>query len=258
MVRSLLVRGMLVGLAAGVLAFGFAYAFGEPSVQAAIDFEDRLAQRNHEPAGEEVVSRGTQRTAGLLTATVAIGVAFGGLFGLAFAWAYGRIGALGARATAALLALGAYLSVTLVPFTKYPANPPATSNAETIDKRTILFVAMVVISMLACVAAVRLHRELLARLGAWNAAIAAAATFVAVIAAAELILPPISELPAGFPAAVLWEFRVASLGTSAVLWATIGLGFGLAAERLLAERVGHDAVLTRTPARHATDLPEQP
>jgi len=232
---------MLVGLVAGVLAFGFAYAFGEPSVQAAIDFEQQLAQRNNEPSSAEVVSRDTQRTAGLLTATVAIGVAFGGLFGLAFAWAYGRIGALGARATAALLALGTYVTVTLVPFTKYPANPPATTSAETIDKRTALFVAMIVISILAAVAAVRLRRELLARLGAWNAAIAAAVAFVAVIALAELILPAVSELPAGFPAAVLWEFRVASLGTSAVLWATIGLGFGFVAEQLLAARVARGA-----------------
>ena len=36
MARSLLVRGMLVGLAAGVLAFAFAFAFGEPQVQKAI------------------------------------------------------------------------------------------------------------------------------------------------------------------------------------------------------------------------------
>jgi predicted cobalt transporter CbtA len=49
-----------------------------------------------------------------------------------------------------------------------------------------------------------------------------------------LILPGIHEVPAGFPADVLWHFRVASLGTSAVLWATIGLGFGALAERRIA------------------------
>ena len=45
MVRSLLIRGMLVGAVAGLLAFAFAYVFGEPQVQHAIDFEEQLARR---------------------------------------------------------------------------------------------------------------------------------------------------------------------------------------------------------------------
>jgi len=233
MVRALLVRGMLAGLAAGLLAFAFAYAFGEPQVQAAIDFEEQLARLRHEPAEAEIVSRGVQSTLGLLTATAVMGVALGGLFALVFAWAYGRIGPLGARAAAASLALAAFVSVTLVPFTKYPANPPTVGNPDTIDRRTVLFVAMICISILALVAAARIRRELLGRLGAWNAATVAGLAFVAVVAVAELILPAVHETPAGFPADVLWHFRVASLGINAVLWTALGLGFGLLAERLL-------------------------
>ena len=236
MVRALLVRGMLAGLVAGLLAFAFAYAFGEPQVQAAIDFEDHLARVAHDPAATAVVARGTQRTLGLLTGLVAMGVALGGLFALAFAWAYGRVGALGARATAALLALAAYLTITVVPFTKYPANPPTVGDPATIDRRTAAFVAMIAITILAFVAAARIRRGLLARLGAWNAGIAAGAAFIAVVALAELILPAIHETPAGFPADVLWRFRIASLGINAVLWTAIGLGFGWAAERLLIAR----------------------
>jgi hypothetical protein len=235
-IRSLLVRGMLVGLLAGVLAFAFAYVFGEPQVQHAIDFEEHLAALHHEPAEAELVSRGLQRTLGLLTGTLAMGVALGGLFALVFAWAYGRIGALGARMTAAVLALGAYLTIVLVPFTKYPANPPTVGSEATIDKRTLLFVAMITISLLALIAAARIRRELLARLGPWNAAIVAGAAFVAVVAVAQLILPAVHETPAGFPADVLYRFRLASLGINLTLWATIGLAFGAAAERLLVAR----------------------
>jgi hypothetical protein len=195
MIRPLLVRGMLVGLAAGVLAFAFAFAFGEPQVQHAIDFEDHLARLHHEPAEAELVSRGIQRTLGLLTGTVVMGIALGGLFSLVFAWAYGRIGAMSPRLTAAVLALGAYLTVTVVPFTKYPANPPTVGNPDTIDKRTVLFLTMIAITILAAVAAARLRRELLRRLGAWNAAIVAVAAFVVVIACAELILPAVHERP---------------------------------------------------------------
>ena len=42
----------------------------------------------------------------------------------------------------------------------------------------------------------------------------------------------------GFPADVLYEFRLLSLGTQLVLWAAIGLLFGRLADRSLGERAG--------------------
>jgi hypothetical protein len=234
MIRSLLIRGMLVGAVAGLLAFAFAFAFGEPQVQHAIDFESYLARIHHEPEGPELVSRGVQRTFGLLTGTLTMGIALGGLFALVFAWGYGRIGAFTPRATAALLALAAYVTITLVPFTKYPANPPTVGNPDTIGRRTVLFAAMIAITILAAVAAARIRRQVLPALGGWNAAILAFAAFVVVVAGAELVLPAVHETPAGFPADVLYRFRLASLGINATLWTSIGLGFGWAAERALA------------------------
>jgi len=224
---------MLAGLAAGLLAFAFAYVFGEPQVQKAIDFESYLARIHHEPEGPELVSRGLQRTAGLLTGTVAAGVAVGGLFSLAFAWAYGRIGALSPRVTALVLAAAAYLTVILVPFTKYPANPPTIGNPDTIGRRTALYFLMIAVSLLAALAAGRIRRAGLPRLGAWNAGLVAAGAFLALVAVAELLLPAVHETPAGFPADVLYRFRLASLGTNLTLWAALGLGFGAAAQRLL-------------------------
>jgi hypothetical protein len=228
---------MLAGLAAGLLAFVVAYIVGEPQIQHAIDFEQHLARLSNAPAEAPLVSRGTQRTIGLLTGTTVMGIALGGAFALVFAYAYGRVGALGARATAAALALGAFLTITLIPFTKYPANPPTVGSPDTIDRRTALFVAMITISILTTIAAARIRRQLAPRLGAWNATIAAAAGFVVLIVVSELILPPVHETPNGFPADVLWHFRVASLAIDATLWTAIGLGFGAAAERLLAARV---------------------
>jgi hypothetical protein len=233
MVRPLLIRGMLAGVLAGLAAAAVGYVFGEPQVQRAIDFEDHLAALRHEPAATELVSRGVQRTLGLLAGTVATGVALGGLLALTFAYAYGRLGALKARATAALLALGAFASLTLVPFTKYPANPPTVGSADTIDRRTVLFFAMIAVTVLALVAAARARRQLQARLRPWNAAVLAGVLFVTVVAVAQLILPAVHETPAGFPADVLYRFRVASLGINATLWLGLGLGFGATAERLL-------------------------
>jgi hypothetical protein len=226
MVRQLLVRGLIVGAVAGVLASVVAYVLGEPQIQRAIDFENA--------AGPALVSRGVQRSIGLLTGSVVLGATLGGFFALVFAWAYGRVGTFGPRALAALLGAGAFLTITLVPFTKYPANPPGVGDPDTIDERTALFAAMIVISLLAAVAAWRIRRELLDRLGSWNAGLVAIAAFVAVIAVAQLILPAVHETPGAFPADVLYRFRLASLGINLTLWTAIGLGFGAAAERLLA------------------------
>jgi predicted cobalt transporter CbtA len=237
MMRMLLVRGMLSGLAAGLLALVFAYIVGEPLVVSAIDFESAAQVATGQTPEPEVVSRAVQSTIGLATAVVVYAVAFGGLFSLAFAVAYGRVGGFSARATAAVLALGGYLVVFVVPFLKYPANPPAVGNADTINQRSALYLAMVMASVLLAIAATCLGRRLMSRLGAWNAALVATAVFVVAVAIVQFLLPTINEIPDAFPATVLWEFRVASLGTQLVMWATIGLLFGT----LVARAFTHEA-----------------
>jgi predicted cobalt transporter CbtA len=92
---------------------------------------------------------------------------------------------------------------------------------------------MLLLSITAAVAATATARQLAGRLGEWNSALAGVAAYLTVITAAMLILPPVNEVPAGFPAATLWDFRVASLGSEAVLWMPLGLIFGVLAERRL-------------------------
>ena len=229
-VRGLLVRGMLAGLAAGVLAFVFAKIVGEPQVDRAIAFE----QATSPPSGEApLVSRGMQSTLGLLTATVVYGVALGGVFGLTFAAVQGRIGHAAPRTTAAVLALVGFAVIILVPFTKYPSNPPAVGNNDTIGYRTQIYFAMLGISLAAALAALRLGRDFVRRLGAWNGTIAAVGAYLVLIVVAQLVMPSLDEVPRDFPASVLWHFRVATLGMHAVIWTTFGLGFGALAQRFL-------------------------
>src|SRR5438876_7502105 len=110
-VRTLLVRGMIAGLVAGVLAVGFASVFGEPAIDQSVSFEFQQSMQRGQPSEPEIVSRGVQRSIGLATGVGVYGVAFGGLFALAFAAAYQRIGRFSARATAALVALGGFVTI---------------------------------------------------------------------------------------------------------------------------------------------------
>jgi hypothetical protein len=224
MVRMLLIRGMLVGIVAGLLAFGFAKLFGVPEVERAIAFEEQVALARGESPEPEIVGRAVQSGIGLLTSVVVYGTALGGLFALAFAFAYGRFDRLSPRVTAALLAGAALLVIVIIPNLKYPANPPAVGNPETM------------ISLIASVFAIVIGRRLTVRYGGWNASLIAAAVFIGIIGVAQLLLPNLNEVSDQFPADVLWRFRIASLGMQLVLWTTLGLLFGALAERLLAGR----------------------
>ncbi|MFK0173754.1 CbtA family protein [Streptomyces sp. NPDC090306] len=230
-VRNLLVRGMLAGLAAGVLALVVAYLLGEPSVDSAIGFEESHAHSHEHEV--EVVSRSLQSTAGLATGVLVYGVAFGGIAALAFCFALGRVGRFSPRATALLLSGSALLAVYVVPFLKYPANPPSVGDPDTIGRRTGLYFLMMVLSVLLAVGATLLGRRLAPRLGTWWATVAALAAFAVVVGTAYAFLPVVNEVPADFPAALLWRFRLSALAVQAVLWGGFGLVFGELAERLI-------------------------
>ena len=128
-----------------------------------------------------------------------------------------------------------FLSLYVIPFLKYPPNPPAVSLDETIRQRTLLYLLMVVLSAALLAGAVVLGRNLVERFGAWSATLIAAASYVVAIAIVMLVLPTIDETPDDFPADVLYEFRLYSLGTQFVLWAIIAVVFASMARRLLGE-----------------------
>jgi hypothetical protein len=254
-VGRLLLRGMLAGVVAGLLAFGFARVFGEPSIEHAIAFEAHMAHHHtdahidHQMNGEadepELVSRTTQAGLGLFVAVVVYGAAIGGLYALVFAFVYGRFGERSPRATAAILAAAAFVSVVLMPALKYPANPPAVGDPETIGSRTALYFAMLAISVAALVFAVGLAKSLSSRSDGWSAWLVGATTYVVIVAIAGYALPAVNEVPEHFSAVVLWNFRVASLGLQAVLWTVVGLLFGVLAERALAPRLRYQAEMKR-------------
>ncbi|MGW4824947.1 CbtA family protein [Streptomyces sp. NPDC004227] len=248
-VRNLLVRGMLAGLAAGVLALVAAYFLGEPFVDKAIGLEE-VHSHSHSHDEVEVVSRSLQSTAGLATGVLVYGVAFGGIAALAFCFALGRVGRFSPRATALLLSGCALLAVYVVPFLKYPANPPAVGQEDTIGKRTTLYFLMMLLSILLAIAATILGKRLAPMLGTWYATVAAVAAFAVVIGLAYAFLPVVNEVPADFPATLLWRFRLSALAMQTVLWGGFGLLFGELAQRLLNPSPATAASGQAVPAAH--------
>jgi hypothetical protein len=254
MVRTLLIRGMVCGLLAGLLVFSFAKVFGEPQVNRAIAFETAMdeakvkidaAKGIHDMEQPELVSRRMQASFGLLTGVMVYCTAFGGLFALIFAFANGRVSDLSPRALSALLALAGIIALYVVPNLKYPANPPSVGRPDTIGIRTELYFIMMALSIAAMVGAVMLRKHLAPRHGAWSAALIASAGYVVVVALVAALLPPINEVPSDFPAVLLWHFRIDSLAMQVIMWATLGLEFGALTER---------ATITRWGSRHSGNV----
>lgn len=256
MEKQIIGRGLLAGALSAVVAFVFARIFVEPAIDLAIGYEDGLGEarqamdhaaghgHSHGADGGGF-SRAIQMNVGLGFGMLAFCVAMGALFAIVFAVAYGRVGDVSARLLSLYVAGGMLLSLYVVPSLKYPASPPALSLDETLRQRTLLYLLMVVVSAALLVGAVYLGRRLQERLGTWNATVAGAGAYVVASAVLMLILPTIDETPGplrddsgaivyeGFPADVLYDFRLYSLGTQVVMWATIALVFAPLASRLL-------------------------
>lgn len=165
MVGRLLLCGMLVGVLAGLFAFGFSLTFGEGQIDQAIALEE-LANGTHthgapehaEGFATEPFNRQTQAGVGLLAGLVIFGAALGGVFSMVFVGLHGRFGPKKPLNLAIGLAIVGFLTLFFIPNLKYPANPP--SLAETINERTILFFGMIAVSAIALTIACLVARRL--------------------------------------------------------------------------------------------------
>lgn len=243
--RAFLVRGLLAGLLAGLATFFVAHQVGEPQVEAAIALEEAGAEpaadgHGHTHAeeadkeGVTAVSRGNQRTWGLLTGSIAVGLALGGIVALIAAALVGRIGRLLPGQTVALVALLGFVSFALVPFLKYPATPPAVGSGDTIGDRTALYFGFVVVSVLAAVAATYLAVQVRERRGTYPGVVIGVLGYLVVVVIAGQLFATVNEV-GDFPADTLWYFRRASLLTLATMWAVIGVALAGLVSRVYAQ-----------------------
>lgn len=243
--RNFLTRGLLAGLIAGLVAFGVARVVGEPSLDSAISLEESGSSVHAEAAtgstkasmdagaGTTVVPRDLQSTLGLLTGTVVIGLALGGLMGVMTAVFIGRLGRVSPRATALAVAAAGFVVVCLVPFLIYPPNPPGIGDATSIDTRSSLYFALLAISTLCAGLAGFLGTRLRTRIGGWYASLVGIGGYVVAMCVAAQCLPTYDYVGTGYPAQLLFQFRLGSLLTQAALWATIGVVLAELTHRLV-------------------------
>jgi hypothetical protein len=226
MVGASVRRGLLAGAIAGLLAGLFALLVASPPLDAAIVLE---AAADHGHAGEDTFSRATQRL-GLVLGTALFGTAMGAVFGVVAAAATGRLRG-DAWARSCTLATVAIISTVVLPALATPPNPPGVGDPDTVALRSVLYLAVaatgLVIAVMAWWSIRRLHERGLSLPAARAVALSGA------LILAGLLLASLPDAgPAGdFPAELLWQFRLGSLGTQVVLWGSLGVTHGLLSAR---------------------------
>jgi predicted cobalt transporter CbtA len=253
-VRAYLLRGAVAGLLAGLLAGILAFFIAEPVIDKAVNAESTrvetqyrndlnaaiirhngdlaAAQRDVPAPAPEVFSRDTQHL-GLIVATSVFGLAVGGVFAVVFLVVARRARPRSIWQRSIALALSMFAGIYLLPFIRYPANPPGVGDSSSIDRRTYAYALAVAIGCLTVWGAWRLSLLLRDR-GAGEAMrhLAAAAVVLVGVVLLFATLPDNTD-PVNVTASLLWDFRIRSLATQVVVWLGMGATFALLTERAM-------------------------
>lgn len=218
----LIVRGALSGAVAGIAGFVFAWIFAEPVIDKAIDYESgrgEILDKLHvaaglpvDPDGPEIFSRTIQSTVGIATGVVAFSAAMGALVAVAYVVCHGRFH-VRPRNLVWIIAGFGFLGVYVLPFVKYPANPPAIGHDFTIVTRGQLYLTMVACSLILLGLAVYLYRVLHRRHSAAVAIGLSALAFLVSYGVLVGVLPSLGDLQANVDAANQFGFARAASET---------------------------------------------
>ncbi len=213
-------EGLAAGAAGGLAAAVYLLVVVEPILDAAIALEGGAGG----PAHQALFTRGAQQLGGAV-GTVLYGAFVGVILGATVALVRHRLGGDDWQ-RAVRVAVAGFVSVMLVPFLKYPPNPPGVGDPSTVGGRTALYLLFVAVSVTAAWAAWRLSRTLAARGSPPEmATVAAAGAYVLAVGLAALLLPGSGNV-VSLPPELVWRFRIASLGGSGLLVAVTGTVLG--------------------------------
>ena len=219
-----LVSGAIAGTILGIVNQGIV----EPYIDRAITIElkDTIAQEGKAINSREVSEYRMWQKGGEIAAATTLGTSLSALFGIVFI--YNRTSLPGSSNKKKALVLAGIMCLVLfiIPALKYPANPPAVGNPQTIYYRQTLYVTFIAISGLSALALAYLYRTLGNRLSTITKNIIFPLIYAAIIAGAYLTLPSNPDKITNLPMELVQGFRISSAFTMSIFWALIGIIFG--------------------------------
>ena len=231
--RTIVLAAVLIGVLAGLGGAVFHTVATEPRVDDAIAIEEAAAEADHsmsdggsEGGEEEVsVSRSDQKGAGLFLAFALTGAAFGLFLAITSMSLRTTTGGPFRRVVVSGTVLAG--AITVAPWLKYPPNPPAVGDPDSVGERERLFVLLIVLAALLLAGLAHLSARL--RRAGWPddrrvaAVVGAGLVAFAVLFAAM----PASPDSVGVPANLVWQFRLNSLTGNLLVWTLLTVGLGV-------------------------------
>lgn len=219
--KTYLRNGAIAGIGGGAALGLFLLLMGEQSITDAIAIEEA-----HGGGGEAMFSRTIQLVGGGLGSLV-IGAALGSIFGIVFAATRHRLPGMDDWQRSLWLAIAAFVTIQLVPALKYPANPPAVGDPDTVGQRTGMYLLLIAFVVVAGLATARLSIWLKSRdAEAPTNVIISAGLWIALVGTALIVFPPSPDAVLA-PATLVWRFRITSLGGVLAFWMATGAAFGV-------------------------------
>ena len=226
-IAIVLVSGAIGGLVHGTVNF----AIVEPYLDQAIGLENEslFASGEAEDTLEfwaEYESYRIWQKSGQVLAGVILGLAMGSLFGIVYSLSKNSLPGKNDISKAVILSGIMWTVLYLIPFLKYPANPPTVGDAETVVLRMILYVSFIIISGVAVVVFYKLSKKLNG-----NKKYLALIGYAGMIVIAFIAMPDNpDEITA--PIELVEGFRGASFIAVSAYWLTLGLILGGFVEKL--------------------------
>src|SRR5215218_1806081 len=195
----------------------------EPFIEQAIDIENQNAIAAGElfNPSEYTAYRIWQRGGEIVAGTV-LGLSIGSLFGIVFAYARSSVPGSNNKKKGLIVAGIMWFALFLMPVLKYPANPPAVGDPETIYYRQFLYLTFLAISGFSALGLAFLYRKM-GFLHTKKAIIPVA--YAAIMAGAYLAMPANPD-PLNAPMDLVIGFRITSAITISLFWGLLGVIFG--------------------------------
>ena len=217
-----LFSGALAGTIHGIVNLGIV----EPHLDEAIGIENQnlFASGEEEDTpqfwAEYDAYRDWQKSGQVLAGTI-LGTSIGALFGIVYAFARHVLPGSNDLKKTLLLAGVMWFTLYLIPFLKYPANPPTVGDGETVVLRAILYLSFIAISGLSVVVFYKLSKKLNG-----NKKYLALAGYAGLMVITFVAMPDNpDEITA--PMNLVNEFRFVSVLGVSSFWACVGITLGL-------------------------------
>lgn len=214
---------LLAGAIAGTILGAINQVAVEPYIDHAVELEMQNTNQSSQiinPA-EFTAYRLWQRGGEMLAGTI-LGLSIGSLFGIVFAYTHNSVPGSNNKKKALIVAGIMWFVLFLIPALKYPANPPAVGDPETIYYRQSLYVAFLVISGFSALGLAFLYRKM----GALNIKKAIIPVAYAAIISGAYLAMPANPDPINAPMDLVMGFRITSAITISMFWGLLGVIFG--------------------------------